>query len=125
MPASKKKADKNAEGEPPAKKLNKASSDFETLNFDCKSKSANGGECNFKISTWNVDGLRAWLKKGGLDFLKYEKPDVICLQEIKCSLDKLPAEMKVQKFTHVLWLQFNLFLMFLKAQCSISLTFVS
>jgi AP endonuclease-1 len=43
----------------------------------------------------NVDGLRAWIKKGGLDFLNHEKPDVICLQEIKCSKDKLPDEVKV------------------------------
>ena len=44
----------------------------------------------------NVDGLRACIKKGGLGFLDHEKPDVICLQEIKCSKDKLPDEVKVK-----------------------------
>ena len=44
----------------------------------------------------NVDGLRACIKKGGLGFLDHEKPDVICLQEIKCSKDKLPDEVKVR-----------------------------
>ena len=34
------------------------------------------------------------MKKNGLDFIKYENPDVICLQEIKCSKDKLPNEVK-------------------------------
>jgi len=43
----------------------------------------------------NVDGLRAWIKKDGLEFFEYEKPDVFCLQEIKCSKDKLPDEVKV------------------------------
>jgi exodeoxyribonuclease-3 len=36
-----------------------------------------------KIISWNVNGIRAVLKKGFLDFLKKEKPDVLCLQEIK------------------------------------------
>lgn len=36
-----------------------------------------------KIISWNVNGLRAVLKKGFLDFLKKEKPDFLCLQEIK------------------------------------------
>ena len=64
--------------------------------FEFKTKSKEDKECNLKISTWNVNGLRAWIKKDGLvdfvDFLQHEKPDVICLQRIKCS--KVPAEMK-------------------------------
>ncbi len=36
-----------------------------------------------KILSWNVNGLRAVLKKGFLDFLKKEKPDILALQEIK------------------------------------------
>ena len=36
-----------------------------------------------KIITWNVNGLRAVLKKGLLDWLAEEKPDLLCLQEIK------------------------------------------
>ncbi len=38
-----------------------------------------------KLISWNINGLRAVLKKGFLDFLKQEKPDVIGLQEIKIS----------------------------------------
>ena len=37
-----------------------------------------------KLISWNVNGLRAVLKKNFLDFLDSEKPDVLCLQEIKC-----------------------------------------
>jgi exodeoxyribonuclease-3 len=38
-----------------------------------------------KIITWNVNGIRAIAKKGFKDFLKKEKPDILCLQEIKIS----------------------------------------
>jgi len=36
-----------------------------------------------KIISWNINGIRAVIKKGFLDFLKNEKPDILCLQEIK------------------------------------------
>lgn len=36
-----------------------------------------------KIISYNVNGIRAALKKGFIDWLKIEDPDVICLQEIK------------------------------------------
>lgn len=38
-----------------------------------------------KIISWNVNGIRAVVKKGFKEFLKKEKPDVLCLQEIKIS----------------------------------------
>lgn len=38
-----------------------------------------------KILSWNVNGIRAILKKGFLDYLKSESPDILCLQEIKIS----------------------------------------
>ena len=38
-----------------------------------------------KIISWNVNGIRAVLKKGFLDYLKSEKADILCLQEIKIS----------------------------------------
>ena len=38
-----------------------------------------------KIFSWNVNGLRAVLKKGAIqDFIAKENPDILCLQEIKC-----------------------------------------
>lgn len=36
-----------------------------------------------KIATLNINGYRAALKKGFLDWLKEEAPDVVCLQEVK------------------------------------------
>jgi len=37
-----------------------------------------------KLISWNVNGLRALLRRNFLEFLDAEKPDVLCLQEIKC-----------------------------------------
>ena len=36
-----------------------------------------------KLVSWNVNGLRAALGKGFLDYVAGEDPDVICLQETK------------------------------------------
>jgi exodeoxyribonuclease-3 len=41
-----------------------------------------------KVATWNVNGIRA--RQGEvLEWLEREKPDVVCLQEIKASSDQL------------------------------------
>jgi len=36
-----------------------------------------------KLVSWNVNGIRSAIKKGFLDFLKSENPDILCLQETK------------------------------------------
>jgi exodeoxyribonuclease-3 len=46
-----------------------------------------------KISTYNVNGIRAATKKGLVDWLKMESPDVVCLQEIKADADQFPDEL--------------------------------
>ncbi len=43
-----------------------------------------------KIVSWNVNGLRAILSKGFIDIIKMLRPDILCLQEIKASSDKIP-----------------------------------
>jgi len=46
-----------------------------------------------KIATWNVNGVRA--RQGQLlDWLAAERPDIVCLQEIKASLEQLPFELR-------------------------------
>jgi exodeoxyribonuclease-3 len=42
-----------------------------------------------KLISWNVNGLRAVLKKSFLDFLAAEQPDILCLQETKCTPDQV------------------------------------
>lgn len=44
-----------------------------------------------RIVSWNVNGVRAALKKGLLDFLSRESPDVLCLQEIKATPEQIAA----------------------------------
>ena len=46
-----------------------------------------------KIATWNVNGIRA-RQAQLMEWLAAEKPDVVCLQEIKASLDQLPFELR-------------------------------
>lgn len=43
-----------------------------------------------KITTWNVAGLRALLRKKGWEWVKDFDPDVVCLQEIKATSDQIP-----------------------------------
>ena len=42
-----------------------------------------------KLVSWNVNGVRAVLKKGFPDFALVEKPDVLCLQEIKAHKEQV------------------------------------
>jgi len=45
-----------------------------------------------KIFSYNVNGIRAAIKKGFLSWLEEYSPDVICLQEIKANKDQLDLE---------------------------------
>jgi len=36
-----------------------------------------------KLLSWNVNGIRAAMKKGFLDFFSEQKPDILCVQETK------------------------------------------
>ena len=46
-----------------------------------------------RIYSWNVNGIRAALKKGALDkFLAYENPDILCLQETKANRDQVEVD---------------------------------
>jgi exodeoxyribonuclease-3 len=42
-----------------------------------------------KLISWNVNGLRAVLKKNFLEYLAAAQPDVLCLQETKCTPDQV------------------------------------
>src|SRR6266536_992450 len=42
---------------------------------------------DMKLISWNVNGLRAVLRKNFLEYHDEEKPDMLCLQETKCSPD--------------------------------------
>ena len=42
-----------------------------------------------KIISYNVNGIRAAMKKGFIDWLILEQPDVVCVQEIKALQDQI------------------------------------
>ena len=46
-----------------------------------------------KMVSWNVNGLRACLNKGFLDYIKDENPDIVCLQETKLQPEQAVFEL--------------------------------
>lgn len=47
-----------------------------------------------KIISWNVNGIRAIDRKGMFDWFKQEKPDILCVQEIKALADQFPPHLR-------------------------------
>jgi exodeoxyribonuclease III len=57
-----------------------------------------------KIISYNVNGIRAALKKGFIEWLKSANPDVICLQEIKAQEDQLDLSVfEAAGYAHNYW----------------------
>ena len=47
-----------------------------------------------KIYSWNVNGLRAVIRKGDFQkFLAKHKPDILCLQETKAERDQVEVDL--------------------------------
>ena len=44
-----------------------------------------------KIISYNVNGIRAAITKGFIEWLQHANPDVICLQEIKATEEQIPV----------------------------------
>ena len=42
-----------------------------------------------RLISWNVNGVRAAVKKGFLDWLEHEQPDICCIQETNAHTDQL------------------------------------
>ena len=47
-----------------------------------------------KLISWNVNGIRAIHKKGFVEWVKKEKPDILCLQETKATQEQIPEDIK-------------------------------
>lgn len=56
-----------------------------------------------KIISYNVNGIRAASKKGLLDWLQEEKPDVLCIQETKAQKDQLDESVLNPDGYHTFW----------------------
>ncbi len=49
-----------------------------------------------KLISWNVNGIRACIKKGFLDFIAQEDPDIFCLQEVKARREQVEMGLDLQ-----------------------------
>ncbi len=45
-----------------------------------------------KLISWNVNGIRACLKKGFMDFFNETNADIFCIQETKCQVGQVEIE---------------------------------
>ena len=57
-----------------------------------------------RITTWNVNGLRAALRNGFWDWVQTYSPDIICLQEIRVRPDQLTeAQLMLFDDYYIIW----------------------
>lgn len=80
--------------------MNKTDTDLNEIDFDCQKLNAEGNKHNIKISSWNVSGIRALIKKNGMEYIIKEDADIVALQETKCDKNKLPEEVKLKGYHH-------------------------
>ena len=56
-----------------------------------------------RIITYNVNGIRAAMNKGLVDWMKASAPDVLCLQEIKATPDQVDVTAFEEMGYHLYW----------------------
>jgi len=56
-----------------------------------------------RILCWNVNGIRAVEKKGFLEWLQQESPDILCLQETKAQPDQISYELQQPPGYYAYW----------------------
>jgi exodeoxyribonuclease-3 len=55
-----------------------------------------------RLLSWNVNGIRAVLGKGFGEFVSTEKPDILCLQEVKAREEQVPLPLELAGY-HSFW----------------------
>src|SRR6185503_5750570 len=50
-----------------------------------------------KLVSWNVNGIRACVKKGCWQWFEDYQPDICCIQETKANLEDIPSQVKDAK----------------------------
>lgn len=56
-----------------------------------------------RLISWNVNGIRAAVKKGFLDYLEQEDPDILCIQESKAHKEQLSSEILEDHGYYAYW----------------------
>lgn len=77
--------------------------DWSKVSFSDTAKTKDGRVWNKKFSSWNVNGVRAWLKNVSLPYIQKESPDIFCLQETKCDTKDLPMNVLKVEGYHDYW----------------------
>lgn len=56
-----------------------------------------------KIISYNVNGIRAAIKKGLVDFIQRANPDIVCIQETKAHIEDINAKLFEDLGYHTYW----------------------
>ncbi len=84
---------------PPAKKAKRDEiPSLDGLDFSCSKKNKEGKQHNCVLASWNINGIRAWSEKKAWKYILKESPDVLCVQETKCSDTDVPAECNLPNY---------------------------
>jgi len=97
------KADEPSENKVEPMEKDDADPDEGKVETIAKVKPSTDATSNLRITSWNVNGVRANLKKNGLKWLLEDDSDIICLQETKCSDNAIPSELKDLENYHCYW----------------------
>ncbi len=54
-----------------------------------------------KFISWNVNGIRAVIKKGFYDFVKEHNPDILCIQETKAHKEQV--DLQLENYPYKYW----------------------
>ena len=58
---------------------------------------------SLRLLSWNVNGIRACVRKGFLDWLARDRADIVCLQETKATREQVPESLRDYSGYHVEW----------------------
>lgn len=56
-----------------------------------------------RIISWNVNGIRAAIRKDFFDWYKKDNPDIVCLQEVKARREQLDGQLDSISDRHIYW----------------------
>ncbi len=56
-----------------------------------------------RIISWNVNGIRAAIRKDFFDWYKKDDPDIVCLQEVKARKEQLDGQLDSLSDRHIYW----------------------
>ncbi|KAJ1566824.1 DNA-(apurinic or apyrimidinic site) lyase [Cladochytrium tenue] len=88
--------------EPASKPTNKTMPEKYSLADPANGAAAGEAGAVVKICSWNVAGVQAALKKGLVDYVRAENPDVLCLQETKTAGEPKEGLLK-DLYPHQFW----------------------